>query len=229
MRIEQAEVLMSAMQQMQMVLPSPKRLFTPGVTGILALSVAGYLLFALAAPFAASAFGLSAGGVLHGRVWQLLTYPFIYDNPMNLVFSGLMILFVGSAVEREWRTASFLWLWVVVSVGGGILWVLISLLTGGSPVGMGAAACSYGLIATMGLLYRGTRFFVFFATVEAQHLAVGLVVIGILLNLMNPMMLIWIAGAPIAYLYVKAKWRHATRKPSRPTSQGGRGRFVELD
>jgi membrane associated rhomboid family serine protease len=219
---------MSAMQEMQAVLPSPGKLFTPGVTTVLVLSVAGFVLFALAPGAATGVLGLSAGGVLHGRVWQLLTYPFV-NSAMNLVFSGLMILFVGSAVEREWRTASFLWLWFVVSIVCGILWVLVSLLIGGNPIGMGATACSYGLIATMGLLFRGSRFLLFFVTVEAQHMVIGLIVIGIILNLAAPMTLVWIAGAPVAYLYVKAKWRYAAGRPRRSTPQGGRGRLVELD
>ena len=40
-----------------------------------------------------------------------------------------------------------------------------------------AQACAYGLIGTMGVLFRGRRYFVFLATVEAQHLALGLIVI----------------------------------------------------
>ncbi|HSW02863.1 MAG TPA: rhomboid family intramembrane serine protease [Sedimentisphaerales bacterium] len=220
---------MSDMQQMQVVLPSPKRLLTPGVVGILALSVAGYLLSVLGPPSFAGALGLSADGVLHGRIWQLLTYPFVCGSVLNQTIDCLVVLFVGSAVEREWRTASFLWLWAVVSVVCGCLWVLVSLIVGGNYLGMELAACSYGLIATMGLLYRDTRFLVFFTTVEAQHLAVGLIVMGILLNLVNPMGLIWVAGAAVAYLYVKAKWRHAAPRQSCPTSRGGRGPFVELD
>ncbi len=220
---------MSAMQEMQAVLPSPSRLFTPGVTVVLALSVAGAVLFAIAPGFASSVFGLSANGVLAGRVWQLLTYPFINDSMMNLVFGGMMILFVGSAVERQWRTASFLWLWFVVSVACGILWVLVSLLVHSNAIGMGATVCTYGLIATMGLLYRGQRFLLFFVTVEAHHMVLGLIVIGILLSLAVPMTLIWIAGAPVAYLYVKAKWAFAAGRPRRPIPQGGQGRFIELD
>jgi hypothetical protein len=71
----------------------------------------------------------------------------------------------------------------------------------------------------------------FLTTIEAQHLAIGLIAIGIVLNLMNPIMLIWIGGAPVAYLYVKARWRSVAGRPGRlvPQEQGGRGRFVELD
>jgi membrane associated rhomboid family serine protease len=219
------------MQQMQAGLPSPRKLFTPGVTGILILSLAGFLVFVLNRDFAVSVLGLSASGVLRGRVWQLVTYPFVYSSPMNLVFSGLVVLFVGSAIEREWRTASFVWLWLVVSVSCGVLWVVVGLLVNAGAVGMGATACSYGFISTMGLLYRGRRFFVFFASVEAQHLAVGLVIIGIILNIMTPIALVWIAGAPVAYVYVKMRWSHGIREAARPISRqtGGGGRFVDLD
>ena len=220
---------MSAMREMQVVLPSPSKLFTPGVTVILALCVVGFVLYAVAPGLASGVFGLSADGVVGGRIWQLLTYPFISDSAMNLVFGGLMILFVGSAVERQWQTASFLWLWFVVSFCCGILWVVVSLLIRSNPIGMGATVCTYGLIATMGLLYRGQRFLLFFVTVEAYHMVIGLIVIGILLSLAVPMTLIWIAGAPVAYLYVKAKWRLAAGRPRRPTRQGGSGRPIELD
>jgi len=60
-------------------------------------------------------------------------------------------------------------------------------------------------------------------------MVLGLIVIGILLSLAVPMTLIWIAGAPVAYLSVNAKWAFAAGGPRRPTPQGGQGRFIELD
>ena len=222
---------MSAMQQMQMALPSPRRLFTPGVTGILVLLVVGFLISLLAPAFAAEVLGLSARGVLRGMVWQLVTYPFLSNSPMNLVFGGMMILFIGSTIEREWRTASFLALWLVVSIACGLLWIAVSLVIGSNPVGMGATACCYGFISTMALLRRGTRFFMFFVTVEAQHLALILIAIGVILNIMTPMNLVWIAGALVAYVYVKAHWSHTKKGPARsqPRATGDRGSFVDID
>lgn len=222
---------MSVMQTTQFTFPSLSRIFTPAITAILVLSVTGLLLFHLAPQFAVGTLGLSADGILHGRIWQLLTYPFLHASLTNLIFNGLVILFVGSAIERHWRAASLLGLWLVVSVSCGILWVLVGLATGGNVVATGAAACGYGFIATMGLLYRGTCVSVFFATVEAQHLALGLIVVSVLLNLMNPLMLIWIAGAPVAYLYVKSKWRHHHGRSARlgSSGQGSRTRMVEID
>jgi len=112
-----------------------------------------------------------------------------------MIFSGLIVLFVGSAIEREWRTASFVLLWLVISVGCGLLWVIVNLLTGNNFIGMGASGCTYGLIATMGLLFRGRRFFMFFVTVDSRYLVLILIAIGILMNIATPINLVWISGA----------------------------------
>lgn len=222
---------MNGMQQMQVALPPPRKLFTPGVTGILIASVVGFLVFAFAPGFATDILGVSADGVVGGRLWQVVTYAFVHDSAMMLVFNGMMILFIGSIIEREWRTASFLTLWFVVSVVCGFLWAGVTLVTGSNAVGFGATACCYGFISTLGLLYRGTRFFMFFGTVEAQHLALILIAIGIIMNIMAPLTLVWIAGAPVAYLYVKAVWSRAGKRPARTKSRGtrSRGNFVDID
>lgn len=222
---------MDTMGQRQLSFPSPTKLFTPGVITIFALSVAGILLSTFAPGFTTGFLAVSARNVFHGRIWQLVTYPFVSNSPMNLVFSGLMILFVGSAIEREWRTASFLLLWMVISAGCGLLWVIVNLLAGTNFIGMGASGCTYGLIATMGLLFRGRRFFMFFAAVESRYLVLILIVIGILMSLSTPINIVWVSGALVAYLYVKLRWRmastsHAARPPAEQRRPGG---FVDVD
>lgn len=218
-------------EQPQVTFPSPTKLFTPGVTSIIALLIAGLLLYAFAPGFAANFLAISAQNVLHGRIWQLVTYPFINDSPTNLVFSGLMVLFVGSVIEREWRTASFLLLWVVVSVGCGLLWIVVNLLTGNNFIGMGASGCAYGLLTTMGLLFRGKRFFMFFTTVESQHLVLILIAVGILMSLTQPIILIWISGALVAYIYVKLRWNMFSKSYIHRPSAGQKrpGNFVDID
>ena len=197
--------------QTQMTFPSPTKLFTPGVTAIIVLLIVGMLLSMFAPGFTASFLAISAQNVLHGRIWQLVTYPFVSGSPLNLIFSGLMVLFAGSAIEREWRTNSFILLWLVVSVGCGLLWVIVNLLVGRDFIGMGASGCTYGLIATMGLLFRGMRFFVLIATVGVRFLVLILIAIGILMNIATPINLVWISGALIAYAYIKLLWRMASQ------------------
>lgn len=221
---------MGNMQEMRIVFPSPDKLLTPGVVLLLSLAVAGYIGLALAQNAILGVLALNPQAVIHGRIWQLVTYPFV-NSPGSLVCNGLVLLFIGSAIEREWRTASFLWLWLTVSIGCGILWVLVSLIAGRSMIGFGASACGYGIIGTMGMLFRGRRYLVLFATLEAQHIAVGLVVIGIILGLSYPTNLIWVAGALVACVYVKVRWSVGTRAAMRPASRrsGGKGQFVDID
>jgi len=217
--------------QTQITFPSPTKLFTPGVTAIIVLLIAGMLLSTFAPGFRTRFLALSAQNVLHGRIWQLVTYPFASGSPMNLIFSGLMVLFAGSAVEREWRTKSFILLWLVVSVGCGLLWVIVNLLVGRNFIGMGASGCTYGLIATMGLLFRGRRFFMFIATIEARYLVLILIAIGILMNIATPINLVWISGALVAYVYIKLRWRMASQSHrSIPSVEQRRpSDFVDVD
>ena len=218
-------------QQTQMAFPSPTKLFTPGVITILVLLIAGLLLSKFVPGFTMDFLALSAQNVLHGRIWQLITYPFVSNSPMNLIFSGLMVLMLGSAIEREWRTASFLILWLVISSTCGLLWVIVNFLAGNNFIGMGASGCTYGLIATMGLLFRGRRFFMFFATVEAKYMVLILIAIGVLMNISEPINLVWICGAAVAYVYIKLRWGMAS-KNSRAVSfkeQRRSNGFVDID
>lgn len=217
--------------QTQMTFPSPTKLFTPGVTAIIVLLIAGMLLSMFAPGFRTSFLAISAQNVLHGRIWQLVTYPFVSGSLMNLIFSGLMVLFLGSAIEREWRTASFVLLWLVISVGCGLLWVIVNLLVGRDFIGMGASGCTYGLIATLGLLFRGRRFSIFFATIEARYMVLIMIAIGILMNIATPINLIWVSGALVAYAYIKLRWRMASQSHRSIASveQRRSGSFVDVD
>jgi membrane associated rhomboid family serine protease len=218
-------------QQTQMAFPSPTKLFTPGVIALLSMLIAGILLSKFASGFATDFFAVSVSGVLHGRIWQLVTYPFVSGSPMSLIFSGLMVLFVGSNIEREWKTASFLILWVVISVTCGLLWVAVNLITSNNIIGMGASGCTYGLIATMGLFFRGRRFFMLFATVDSRYMVLILIVIGILMNISAPINLVWIAGAPAAYAYIKLRWKMASKSSVGKVSVENRrtNGFVDID
>jgi membrane associated rhomboid family serine protease len=215
--------------RIEWAVPSPKKLFTPAVTVILILLVAGYTLIHYATAFTFDYLGLSLQGILHGRIWQLVTYPFFDSCGWTLVFDGLLVLFIGSAVEREWRTGSFLLLWLVISVVCGLVWVAISALFGKNYIGLGSASCAYGLIAVFGLLFRGKRFFALFWAVEAQYLAWVLIIIGIILGIPAPITWIWVAGALVAYLYVKMRWRISLGGGALPSGKYKARGFVDLD
>jgi membrane associated rhomboid family serine protease len=216
-------------KRIEFVIPSPSKLFTPAVTAILILLVAGFTLIHYAMGFTLDYLALTTTGILKGRIWQLVTYPFFDSCGTTLVFDGLLVLFIGSAVEREWRTGSFVLLWLIVSVVCGLVWLVVSALLGRNYVGFGSASCAYGLIAVWGLLYRRRRILALFWAVEAQYMAWALIVIGIVLGIPLPITWIWVSGALVGYLYVKFRLRASSGRGAAPAGQSRPRGFVDID
>jgi membrane associated rhomboid family serine protease len=222
---------MSAMEQIQLTLPSPRKLFTPVVTAVIVLMIIGFTLVHHATEFTVSNLAINPQTFLPLKLWQLITYSFINPCPWNLVFNGMVVLFIGSAIEREWQSRSFLLLWLIVCITCGTLWLLVNLILGLNYLGMGTGACAYGLIAAFGLLFRRKRFFAFFWTVEAQYLALILIGIGMVVGIARPITWIWVGGAAVAYIYIKLLWSGISsgariRKRSVQNKQSG---FVDID
>lgn len=198
-------------QRVELALPTPAKLLTPGVVALLVLMIVGFALLSYLPGFTTAALALNPKAVLSGSMWQLLTYPFV-NGGCSLIGNGILILFLGSAVEREWRTRSFLFLWLVVSVVCGLIWigitfVLLIFFSLSLPPGATASSCGYGIIGTFGLLFLRRRFLLFFWTIEAQQFAWLLIAIGLVIGIAWPPMWIWVAGAGVAYLYLKLIWR----------------------
>jgi membrane associated rhomboid family serine protease len=213
--------------QVQMGFPSPSRLFTPGVIILLVLMLVGFILRTFAGDFTDSVLALNPPQVLRGHIWQLASYSLINDA-MGLVFNGIIVLFIGSMIDREWRTRSFLVLWLVVVVLTGILWIAISVLFKQGMTGMGSQSGVYGLIAAMGLLQRRRPVL---GPLQAQHMALLLIGIGMILSISRPLNFIWIAGAGISWAYIQLLWRRGYRvTQTGPAPVGKRGEgFIDLD
>jgi len=71
---------------------------------------------------------LSVPGALE-RPWTLLTYPLVSLGIINMLFYGLWLYFIGSALERAWGTFNYAIFFVVVSVVSGISMEIGALLT----------------------------------------------------------------------------------------------------
>jgi membrane associated rhomboid family serine protease len=78
----------------------------------------------------------------HGQVWQVLTYPLLPASLVAFVINGLVIVWLGGALERRWFRREFWAYCVVVTVGAGLVKVLIqpaaaSTLVGSMPLVLG--------------------------------------------------------------------------------------------
>ena len=212
-------------------LASPGKLFTPFVTVALILMLVGFISACYFKEFTVNQLCLSTAAIYNFRLWQLLTFPFVNVCIMNFIFHCMIVLFMGSTIEREWDTKSLIILWLVTSLPCALLWLVINILGNWNFVGAGTGVCTFGLIAAFGLLLRKKLFIFWFWTLEAQKIAIILIVIGLLFCIPQPINLIWMLGALIAYLYIKFIWRSGrVRTPARSNGNGSRGAgFVDLD
>lgn len=223
-------------RRLQLELPSPTQLFTPAVTVFLVLSIIGFAVATYAPAFTANMLALSGRGIFRGKVWQLVTYPFFESRVIPFIWSCIILLFMGSAVERQWKTRGFLALWFVVSITCGVMWVLISVVLymifgRNLPPALGNWGCIYGIIAVFGILYKKQKFLVYFFVMEGQHLAILMIAIGLVASIAAPLNLIFVAGALIAYVYTKFRQANAESRSTRRSGASDlrSGGFVDVD
>jgi membrane associated rhomboid family serine protease len=94
-------------------------------------------------------------GILHGRVWQLLTFQFLHAGPLHLLLNCAMLYIFGRAVEATLGRISFLKLYFLSGAFGGLFQVGLTYVFpqrfGMGPV-VGASAGIFGLIAAFATL-----------------------------------------------------------------------------
>ena len=124
--------------------------FRGAVRQIILASVAIYVVILLLLSFApGSGQALLALGILdpghlrQGALWQLVTYAFMYVDPLQFVLSLLGIYFLGGAVEDRIGSGRFYGLFfgsVILSAIAGFVLSLSGLVAQGVAMGSGAAA-----------------------------------------------------------------------------------------
>lgn len=135
-----------------------------------------------------SEFGaLSIGGLERGFLWQFFTFQFMHDGLIHLVLNSLALYFFGRPIEDALGKNSFLKLYFLSGVAGGVVHVLLAVLFprfGGPMVGASAGIC--GLVAAFSLLYPASTILIgFVLPLRAQYflpIMVGLSVVLLFLG-----------------------------------------------
>jgi membrane associated rhomboid family serine protease len=81
--------------------------------------------------------------IRHGWLWQFVTYPFMYADPLSFALSLLGIYFLGGAVEGQIGSKRFYGLFfgsVVMAAVAGVLLSFTGRIAQGPAAGSGAAA-----------------------------------------------------------------------------------------
>jgi membrane associated rhomboid family serine protease len=183
---------------------------TPGVRTLLIANAATYVLFNLVLastyPVITDWLGLSSRHVLHGRVWQLVTYLFLHGTFMHLLLNMFYLYMFGGIVERAWGTDRFLRYFFITGVGAGIVWTLLRFNSDVPTIG--ASGSVYAVLLAFGVLFpNSTVLFMFLFPMRAKWLValfIGIEVIY-LVNSANDGVahLIHLAGAAIGYYDIR--------------------------
>jgi membrane associated rhomboid family serine protease len=181
----------------------------PGVRAILIANGVAYLLFNVVLGSALRGvfdwLALSSWGVLHGRIWQVVTYMFLHGSFGHVFWNMLWVFIFGPAVERVWGPRALVRYWLVTGIGSGIAWTIFQL---GSPVPtVGASGAVYALMLAFAMLFpNATILVMFILPVKAKYFVaflIGGAALFTVLNVQNGTAhLIHLAGPVVGWLYV---------------------------
>ena len=104
----------------------------PGLQGAASwLAVAliiGSIVYALTREGLGGLLLLVPGEVLRGWVWELLSYAFVENSPMGVIFGALILWQLGGALEQSWGSRRMTLFAVGTTVLAGIGTVLLALV-----------------------------------------------------------------------------------------------------
>jgi membrane associated rhomboid family serine protease len=109
------------------------------------------------------------------RPWTLVTYAFVHDGPLHLLFNMLALFFFGGPLEERWGGRGFLRFAAVCAAGAGLASLLVP-----APV-MGFSGVAYGLMLAYAMAWPDNQVYVLgIFPVKVKWLVVGLGAISLL-------------------------------------------------
>jgi membrane associated rhomboid family serine protease len=149
--------------------------------------------------------------VAHGEIWQLLTYSFVEQGILGILFGMLTLWFTGSLLEPSFGGRWLAELYVTSVVGGAILASALSFthLLGLRPdvVAAGAWSGIFGLMVAIAMIFGDQEFLLWFVLrIKAKYMVAIYILIAVALLLKQAdtfNALIQLSGALCGALYVK--------------------------
>ncbi len=157
--------------------------------------------------------GLVPAGVLHGALWQLLTYMFLHASVLHIFFNLIFLWMLGSELERYWGSRFFLKYYLVTGIGAGLINVLVQPYSRIPTIG--ASGAIFGLIIGFALAFPEREILLYFVIrMKAKNFAVLVGLIELVALLMMPNSSIarfaHLGGLVVGYFYLKREiyeWR----------------------
>lgn len=167
--------------------------FTTAVKWLVISNAAVYLLFTFFHAFAPSFEGgaslvlsLVPYAVVHGWIFQLLTYSFLHAGIWHIVFNMLWLWWFGATLETDWGAAKFLEFYAFCVLGAALVTVAVSYtgIGGVTPFTstVGASGGVLGILAAFGMLYGDQEIWLFPIpfSIRAKYFVIGIAFITLL-------------------------------------------------
>lgn len=191
--------------------------FTPAIIWIIGVNAGVFLFVALVwdpAPhiirFIRDYLALTPSAVLHGMLWQLLTYGFLHFGFGHFFWNMFGLWMFGSAIEGGWGTKRFMELYLAGILGAGIFSVLLSFagpFASDIPT-IGASGGLYAVLMAFGIVYAENEIimFPFPFRLKAKYFVAILIFVTIVFSLQGGggvAHLAHLGGLLTGYLYVR--------------------------
>jgi membrane associated rhomboid family serine protease len=178
-------------------------------------------------------FALTPALVMHGYVWQLITYSFLHASLGHVFFNMLSLWMFGSRLEQDWGRQRFLEFYLFCVIGGALCTIAVSYagILGMDPrvPTVGASGGIFGLLVAFGILYSRMRVYIYgIFPIEARWLAiiwVGLAAYAALASTGNINEIAHLGGALFGYIYLKALPRGGLKFATSEGYYGVRNRY----
>jgi len=164
--------------------------FTPAVKELLIANGVIFLLFSFFQAFGPTAhlagwiynhLGLEGYAVVHGEIWQLITYSFLHYGLMHILFNMLALWMFGAQLEVDWGYNLFMQFYFFCVFGAALVTVAVSFtrLLGVSPrtLTVGASGGIYGLLLAFGMLHGDSEVMLFPLPflIKAKYFVMGII------------------------------------------------------
>ena len=126
--------------------------------------------------------------VMHGAIWQLVTYSFLHDphSVSHILVNMLMLWMFGAQEELDWGSRKFLEYYLFCVAGAALVTIAVaySPIPGVGPhtSTIGASGGVYGVLVAFGMLYGDREIFLFpFPfSIKAKYLVIIMVLLVVL-------------------------------------------------
>ncbi len=187
-----------------------RQLVLANIFAYFGLAVLGFIQ-PRAANWLASNLILEPYRVLHGQVWQPLTYSFVNVGLLNVVFALLALWFTGSMLEQVFGARWLMELYFAAVVGGAVIASALVFVPhlGLHPMEVAAGAWGgvIGMMVAIAVFFGDQEFLLMFVVRMKAKYMVALIILVEVAMLLHDMdafgAVVQLAGGLSAFLFVK--------------------------